>query len=152
MKRETFSISIEAPKEKVWDILWNSDTYPLWTSPFCEGSMVETDWQQGSKVKFLSPSGAGILSTIAENRSFEFMSFRHIGEIKDGIEDTESEAVKEWAGAMENYAILVKQNKTVLTVETDINEKYSDYFVPTWLKALEEVKKLAEKQNVSEPV
>jgi hypothetical protein len=28
------------------------------------------------------------------------MSFEHLGEVKDGVEDTESEKVKAWAGDM----------------------------------------------------
>lgn len=43
-----FKIEINAPKEKVWDILWNDATYKQWTSVFCEGNYVVSDWKEGS--------------------------------------------------------------------------------------------------------
>ena len=52
-----FKIEINAPKEKVWDILWNDATYKQWTSVFCEGNYVVSDWKEGSKIHFLSPNG-----------------------------------------------------------------------------------------------
>jgi len=43
MERINFSISIDAPKEKVWNVLWNDSSYRKWTSVFAEGSSVVTD-------------------------------------------------------------------------------------------------------------
>ena len=60
MKTLEFKTTIKASKEKVWFILWDNITYGKWTTLFCEGSYAVTDWQQGSKVHFLSPSG-GVL-------------------------------------------------------------------------------------------
>ena len=47
-----YSVSINATKEKVWDILWGDLTYPEWTSVFSEGSAIVTDWEKGSKFCF----------------------------------------------------------------------------------------------------
>jgi uncharacterized protein YndB with AHSA1/START domain len=33
MEKQEFKISINAAPEKVWDILWNDSTYPVWTAP-----------------------------------------------------------------------------------------------------------------------
>ncbi|MEI9912589.1 MAG: hypothetical protein WDO71_24880 [Bacteroidota bacterium] len=56
MQRINFSISINAPKEKVWQVLWNDSSYRQWTSAFSEGSYVVTDnWKEGTKILFLSP-------------------------------------------------------------------------------------------------
>ena len=57
-----FKIEINAPKEKVWGVLWNEETYKQWTSIFCEGSYAESDWKEGSKIHFLSPNGDGMNS------------------------------------------------------------------------------------------
>lgn len=38
-----FKIEINASKEKVWDVLWNEETYKQWTSVFCEGAYAESD-------------------------------------------------------------------------------------------------------------
>jgi uncharacterized protein YndB with AHSA1/START domain len=63
MQKINFSISINAPKEKVWKVLWNDDSYRKWTSAFAEGSYAVTDnWKEGTKVKFLDPKGSGMIS------------------------------------------------------------------------------------------
>lgn len=144
MEKLQFSITIEASKERVWKVLWDDSTYRRWTSAFCEGSYAVSDWKEGSKVLFLSPAGEGLVSTIEANRPGEFMSFRHAGMVKNFVEDNESQAVKEWAGAMENYSLTEDKGITTLLVELDITEEFKAYFHETWPKALEQLKQLAE--------
>ncbi len=112
---------------------------------FAEGSYAVTDnWKEGSEVKFLDPKDSGMISKVAANRPNEFMSFEHLGEIKDGVEDTNSDKVKEWAGAKENYMLKEKDGVTELAVDMDITDEYKDMFTEMWPKALENVKALAE--------
>lgn len=148
MEKLNFSTSIMAPKEKVWGILWDDSGYRAWTSAFMEGSFAKTDnWKEGTKVLFLDPQGRGMVSTIVANKPNEFMSFKHLGEIKDGIEDTTSEKVSAWAGALENYILTADGEKTELSVEmssTGIPDEFKDYFSKTWPVALDNVKQLAE--------
>jgi len=144
MERKSFSISVNASREKMWDILWSDSSYRQWTSVFAEGSRAETDWKKGSKVLFLDGKGEGMVSKIVENIPNEYLSIEHLGEVKNGIEDTTSEKVKQWAGAMENYTLKEINGKTELNVDMDIAEEYKDYFLTTWPKALEKIKELAE--------
>ncbi|MEJ5962050.1 SRPBCC family protein [Pedobacter immunditicola] len=145
MERQQFKITINAAREKVWDVLLGTDTYPKWTAPFAEGSSVKTDWQKGSKTLFLDGQGSGMVSEIAENIPNEFLSIRHLGEYKDGVEDLESEAVKEWAGSLENYTLNTVDGKTELRVDIDINDDYKEYMLKTWPLALDKVKEMAER-------
>lgn len=145
MEKQTFKITIDAPREQVWDILWGKATYPEWTSVFSDGSEVQTDWKEGSKVLFLDGKGSGMVSRIARKIDNEFMSFDHLGEVRNGVEDTESEAVKKWKGAMENYTLRAENEKTEVTVEIDVTDDYKDYFMETWPKALDKLKSMAEK-------
>lgn len=145
MEKQTFNTTIDASPEKVWDILWTDENYRNWTSVFSEGSHAETDWKKGSKVLFLDGKGQGMVSTIADNKPNEYMSIRHLGMVNNGVEDTESDKVKEWAGAMENYTLKPVDGKTELTVDMDINDEYKDYFIGIWPKALQKIKELAEK-------
>ena len=145
MEKKQFRIEINASREKVWDILWSDKNYPEWTSVFAAGSRAETDWKKGSKVLFLDGKNEGMVSTIVENIPNEFMSIKHLGIVKNGVEDFDSE--KEWAGALESYTLANTNGKTELTVEMDITEEYRDYFMNTWPKALEKVRELAEKIN-----
>ncbi|MCS3798680.1 SRPBCC domain-containing protein [Niastella sp. OAS944] len=144
MEKQTFKIAIDAPREKVWNVLWADDSYPTWTAPFAEGSQAITDWKKGSKVLFTDGKGSGMVSKIDESVPNEFMSFLHLGMVKDGVEDTTSDEVKAWAGAHENYTLKEAQGKTELEVEIDIDENHKEYFVDTFPRALQKVKELAE--------
>jgi len=142
-----FSILINAPKEKVWEVLWDDKTYREWTSVFMEGSYAVSDWQQGSSVLFLSPSGEGMFSTISKKVPAELMSFKHLGIVKDGQEQPMDEKTKEWSGAMENYILKEINGVTELSVIVDITENHEQYFSDTFPKALEKVKSLCENQS-----
>lgn len=54
-----FSITISAPKEKVWDTTLGRDSYRVWTEVFAPGSYYVGEWSKGSKILFLSPGAAG---------------------------------------------------------------------------------------------
>lgn len=147
METLKFDIDINAPREKVWAALWDDAAYRQWTAAFFEGSHVITDnWKQGTKVLFLDPQGSGMVSMVAENRPNEFMSFRHLGEVHDGVEDTTSDKVKQWSGATENYTLTTTGNGTHVLIEmqVDSNTDFVAYFKDTWPKALYKLKEIAE--------
>jgi uncharacterized protein YndB with AHSA1/START domain len=144
MEKQTYSIDINAPREKVWETLWGDSSYRAWTAAFAEGSHVKTDWKKGSKALFLDGKNQGMVSEIAESKPNEYMSFRHLGMVTDGKEDTESESVKKWAGAMENYTLKADGGKTHLVIDIDIDESHKEYFENTWPKALDSLKRMAE--------
>lgn len=144
-----FNVEINASKEKVWDVLFGVETYPQWTKAFSEDSKVITDWQKGSKALFLDGNDRGMVSRIAENVANEFMSIEHLGMYDNGVEDFESEHVKMWAGAKENYTLTNENGKTNLHIfmemeETEANKPMIDMFAEMWPKALAKVKELAE--------
>jgi hypothetical protein len=148
MEKINFTVSINAPREDVWRVLWDDSSYREWTKAFSEGSYAETDnWKEGSQVRFLDGNGAGMVSMVAINRPNEYMSFKHMGMLKDGVEDTESEEVKKWAGSMENYTLDENNGTTTLKVEMDIAPEYKEYFEKTWPRALERVKILTEQDH-----
>lgn len=144
MKTLNFTTKINAPKEKVWNILWDDANYRKWTKVFMEGSYAVSDWKEGSKVLFLSPEGEGMFSRIEKKIPNELMSFKHLGVVKDKMEQPETEETKKWSGAMENYSLKEKDGITELTVDLDTIEDHEKYFSETFPKALDAVKDLAE--------
>jgi hypothetical protein len=146
MDTKTFTISINAPREKVWSTLWEDATYRKWTAAFAEGSWAKTDWKKGSKALFLDGKNDGMVSTIADNKPNEFMSIKHLGIVKNGVEDTTKSG--EWSGALENYTLKPVNGKTELVIDfgiKDIPQEMLSYFMETWPKALAKLKELAEK-------
>jgi hypothetical protein len=139
-----FSIHIDAPKQVVWDVMLGDETYRKWTAAFCEGSYYEGSWNQGEHIRFLSPEGEGMSSIIAENRPGEFMSIRHIGVLKNGVEDTDSEQVRKWAPAFENYTLIASNGGTELSIDLDIEPEYEKFMNEAWPKALATLKSICE--------
>jgi hypothetical protein len=157
MKKLQFSIDIKAPKEEVWKVLWNDATYKKWTSAFMEGSYVVTDWNEGSSAKFLSPDGNGMFSIIDRKITNEFMSFKHLGIIKNGKEEPDSDESRRLSGAMENYKLQESGGITKLQAEVDVvdlgtGEDYVGIMNKAFPKALEKVKELSEKSKVAAEV
>jgi uncharacterized protein YndB with AHSA1/START domain len=144
MKTLHFAIVIHASRGTVWDTLFAPDTYRLWTVEFAEGSFFEGSWDQGTRMRFLVPSGHGMVSIIAENRPQEFLSIRHIGYVKDGVEDTESEMVRNLAPAFENYSLSYAGLSTHLQVDIDVTPEFEEYMTTVWPKALARLKQLCE--------
>lgn len=88
---------------------------------------------------------SGMVSRIRENQPFECVTIEHIGLVLEGKEDTTSEAVKSWAGALESYTFKEKDGATELLVDMDSNDEYKEMFQNTWPKALQKLKELTEK-------
>ncbi|MES2418444.1 MAG: SRPBCC domain-containing protein [Bacteroidota bacterium] len=152
-----FNIEINAPRKKVWEILWGKESYPMWTKAFSEDSQVETDWQTGSKALFHDGKKNGMVSKIVENVPEQYMSIEHLGMIVNGIEDYDSEEVKRWSGTKENYTLTVASDKTLLRVDMDMDETEENremikMFEGMWPKALNNIKRMAEQDEVIPPV
>jgi uncharacterized protein YndB with AHSA1/START domain len=144
MDKLHYDIDINAPREKVWQILWNDDTYRKWAAAFYPGSFMETDWKEGSKVLFLGPDRSGMVSKLNKKVDNEYMSFTHLGELHKGVEDLTSDRVKAFAGLQENYTLKDMDGKTRLSIDMDANEEFKKMFEGMWPKAIQIIKELSE--------
>lgn len=144
MNTLTFNIEINAPASHVWFALWEPVHYSRWTNAFSEGSHAVSDWKEGSRIHFLSPSGEGIYANIALLVPNEKMYFRHEGTVKNFKEQPDDEEGRKWSGAMEKYELTGQGVKTILTVHLDTLESYQDYFNQKFPAALKLVKQYAE--------
>jgi len=145
METLKYRIEIDAPAEKVWDVLWNDRTYSQWTHYFSPGSIMKTDWQIGGKTYFTEASGQnGMVSTIEHIEEPKILIFKHLGELKNGVEDIDSDRVKEWNGSLEAYHLEKVEDKTILKVEVDVDPSYKSMMDNGFSKGLEVVKHLSE--------
>ncbi|WP_429886498.1 SRPBCC family protein [Geoalkalibacter halelectricus] len=148
MIRLNFSVSIQAPREKVWTTMLADESYRQWTAVFSPGSHYVGSWVEGGKLLFLGlddkSEEGGMLSRVKEYRPHEYVSIEHLGLVTKGAEDTSSEAARQWAGAQENYTFKDVGGQTEVRVEMDAVDEYRDWFEDLWPKALQKLKLLAE--------
>ena len=82
INRLQFSIDIEAEPIKIWKALWKDSCYREWVSLFEEGSYIKVDnWEEGSKILFLSPDQSGIHSLIEKHIPNKIIRFKHLGKV-----------------------------------------------------------------------
>ena len=143
-RRIQFSIDIAAPVATVFRWMLDDAGYRDWTTPFAEGSHFVGRWQSGEQIRFMSPSGDGMLSEIAELRPDAFVSIRHLGTIQQGVVDTQSAAVRAWTPAYENYHFHATPAGTRLVVEQDATPEFEAYLREAWPKALQRLNALCE--------
>ncbi len=140
-----FFITIQAPREKVWNTMLEQETYRNWTAEFTEGSYFDGSWEQRKKFLFLDPAGSGMPSVISEDKPRLFVSIKHLGVVKAGIEDTESPEIKSWSSVYENCTFDERDGITELKVDLSaIPAEFEQYMTDTWPKALARLKSLCE--------
>jgi hypothetical protein len=150
MQKLHLTTFINAPREKVWDVMLGQDTYREWTKAFSEGARYEGNWEnEGSEMRFLGPDPetgkeGGMVSVVEVSRKPEFVSLCHRGVLVDGEVLTEGPKADGWIGVHENYTFTEKDGGTELAVEMDILEEHKGWMEESWKKGLEKLKVLAE--------
>jgi uncharacterized protein YndB with AHSA1/START domain len=137
-------IDVHAPRERVWDVLIGDATYRQWTAEFAEGSFADTDWQEGSSVRFLGPDGTGLLGRVLASRRPELLDVEYTGVVGGGSDDTDSEQARRWAGTHETYRLTEAGGGTHLEISAPMEDAYYEDMVAAWDRALARVKELAE--------
>lgn len=147
MRTLEFTVLIDASPSTVWNTMLQDKTYRLWTAAFTEGSHFVGSWEQGARIQFLDPKGGGMTAVIAENRPYEYISIKMLGYIENGVEDTESEAIRAWAPAYENYTFTPRGASTELRIDVQVTPDFVDYMQDTYPRALEILKSLCEQSG-----
>ncbi len=142
MKEVQFSIEINAGKQKIWDTLWQDETFRQWAGIIDPGTYLVGELKEGNEVQFLSASGYGVTSMIEKLTPGEFIRFRHQADTQNsGAEERE----KEWTGGAESYTLTENDSTTTLTATFDVPPQQETYFTATYPKVLERIKTLTEK-------
>lgn len=144
MKQLQFSIEIHAPKERVWDTLWQDETLQQWAGIIDPGTYMVGELREGNEVQYISANGYGITSKVLKLTPSEFLLLKHRA---DTQERGKQEREKEWTGGEESYKLKEEDGTTTLVVTFDVPEDMNEYFQTTYPKALEQVKLLAERKK-----
>lgn len=144
MKEIQFSIEINASKEKVWETLWEDQTFRDWANIIDEGTFMKGEMKEGNEVEFISSiNGYGVTSLIEKLDTNEYVLFRHGA---DTQENGKQEREKEWTGGTESYYLEEKNGSTTLTAKTEVPLEMEEMFNIRIPKALKCIKALSEKK------
>ncbi len=83
-------------------------------------------------------------SMIAENRTHDFISIKHLGYVKGGVDDTESEDVRSWTPAFENYTFRDVAGGTQIDVDADVAPEFEQFMLEAYPEALAKLKAVCE--------
>lgn len=142
MHQEEFSIEIHAPKERVWETLWNDVTFRDWANLIDEGMYMKGELIEGEEVQFISGiNGYGVTSVVEKLEPYSFVLLRMLVDTKESGEALREE---EWTGGSESYALNEEGEVTTLTLTTDVPPTQEVTMRERLPKALARVKELAE--------
>lgn len=142
MNELEFTVEINASKQRVWDTLWQDETFQQWSGLIDPGTYMKGELQQGNEVEFISAeNGYGVTSLVAEVIPAEYLLLKHQADTQDS---GEQEREKEWTGGEESYRLKEVGDVTILTVTFGVPATQEEYFKENYPKALDCVKALAE--------
>jgi uncharacterized protein YndB with AHSA1/START domain len=150
MEHLEYKVVISAPAKKVWDTMLQKETYKQWVAKSWPGSFYEGKWAKGEKIRFIGPEGSGTLAELVEMKPYERVLARHVAVLlPGGVEDRTSDVAKGWVGITEEYRFAEHLGKTTVTVFIETSPQWSKMFDEGWPTALEELKKIAERQRAA---
>jgi len=144
MKKIENTVVINAPKEKVWQVLTDEKYYLQWYEAFGTGSTAITDWKEGSKVIFTDGNGMGLIGTIAVFDAGRELLIKMTGILANGKEDYDSPDAKGIQQATEHYVLEEKDGQTTLYTSADMDEQWFESMSASWDVAKAKIKELAE--------
>jgi uncharacterized protein YndB with AHSA1/START domain len=142
MKEMQFSIDIHAPKQTVWDTLWQDETFRDWAGLIDPGTYMVGELKEGAEVQFISAeNGYGVTSLVERVTPGEYLLLKHSADTQKSGEQARE---KEWTGGTESYTLTERDGTTTLTATFDVPLEMEAYFAEAYPKAFERVKALAE--------
>jgi uncharacterized protein YndB with AHSA1/START domain len=142
MNEMKFTVEINASREKVWNTLWADETFRQWAGIIDPGTHMVGDLVEGNEVQYISGNGYGVTSLVEKLVDGEYLRLRHSADTQD---EGAREREKEWTGGAESYALSENDGVTTLIAACDVPPSQEEYFTTSYPKALDEVKRLAER-------
>ena len=141
MNEMTFTIDVKAPKEKVWNTLWQDRTFRQWAGIIDPGTYMVGELAEGHDIQFLSGNGYGVTSFVECLTPNEYLLLRHKADTQN---NGKQERDKEWSGGKEVYTLTEKDGITTLNILFYVPPNQKKYFTDTYPKAMDVIKFLSE--------
>lgn len=136
MKTLEFKTDINAAPEKVWETLWNENSYKEWNS----GNTYSGTWAEGEEMKFLDAQNNGMYSVVEKNIPQQQMTIKHLGWIMNG-----ELAPQGWEESRISYHVAPAEKGSQLTVKVNALEEFVDFYNGYVPKIFAKITELAEK-------
>lgn len=144
MKELRFRAVIHAPREKVWNTMWQDKVFREWAGLIDPGTYMVGDLVAGNEVQFISENGYGVTSLVEKLTESEYLLLRHSADTQDV---GEREREKQWTGGKEVYLLEENDGVTTLTITFDSPEELEGIMNASYPKAMEKIKELVEQSN-----
>lgn len=147
IKKLTYSITINAPKEKVFQTMTDKSLYAFWAKAWGEEMSYDGDWTEGSYVTFFDTSGEGTKALVEEVRPNEYTRLKHTAMVTNRNVEVEQldETMQKWIGSLEEYAFTnLDENSTRVEITMTMDEMFQDMADEPWPQALLYLKELCE--------
>lgn len=140
MKLLHYQIQIDAPAEKVWEVLFTQDSNKRWPSALNENTYFEGNWEQGSTMRFLDQENNGMYNLVVKNSHGIELAMKHLGWILDG-----ELSPQDWEDSTVSYILESNGNGTMLHAKVNSLDEFVDFFNSKYPQNFEKVKMLSEK-------
>jgi uncharacterized protein YndB with AHSA1/START domain len=141
MKPITFTVKINASKEKVWDTLWQDKTLRQWAGIIDPGTHMVGELKENEEVQYISGNGYGVTSLVEKLIPGEYLVLRHEADTQDA---GTRKRKKQWTGGKETYQLAEQKGITTLTIAFDVPQELEDTFNVSYPEAMRCIKTLSE--------
>jgi uncharacterized protein YndB with AHSA1/START domain len=134
----TKTISFNANKTRVWDMLTDHEQVKRWANAFSEGTYVETDWQKGSDVIWKDKEG-----NVGAKGSVE--TIMHASQLKVVFTDDSVNSSDPLHTYFETYKLAEKDGHTEMIAEAGpLRKKHIEMMESMWDNAIRIMKEVVE--------
>ena len=146
MKHLVYSISIEKPRDFVFNKLMDKEAYPHWARAWGDGMRYEGDWEVGGHISYFDNSQGGTRVVIEELVPGELIRTKHVAMVNPENVEVEltDDMMRKWIGSQENYVFIDDgEGATTLRVEMTADEAFEE-MMNAWNQALQYFKEACE--------
>ena len=83
MNEMQFVVEIRAVKERVWDTLWQDQTFRQWAGIIDPGTYMVGELKEGNEIQFISGNGYGVTSLVEKLVPGELLLLKHRADTQD---------------------------------------------------------------------